>query len=335
MLSAREVKEKAAEVGFCACGLAPAGPLSAERAGELRAWLAEGNHGEMKYLERNLEMRLNPQLLVEGARTVVSVAANYFPGNLKELAAVEPGGWKLARYAYGTDYHMVVKRMLGELMGRLGLQEGESGRCFTDTAPVDEKYWAQQCGLGWRGRNGQIILPEFGSYVFLGELILREEADEYDSVATNRCGSCRRCVEACPGNALLGDGTMDARSCLSYLTIEYRGALPEGTGGKMGDCLYGCDRCSEVCPWNGHAVATKIGEFAPRAELLAMRPEDWLSLTEEEYRKLFRKSAVKRAKFEGLRRNIAALSSGATREGVEEKRAYLYSEGEVRSEEKG
>lgn len=311
----------AQEVGFCACGLAPAGPLSKERAGEVSAWLQEGNHGEMAYLERGLEMRLNPQKLVEGAKTVVSVAANYFPGNLRELDAEERGCWKLARYALGKDYHLVVKKMLRELMGLLGLEEGASGRCFVDTAPVDEKYWAQRCGVGWRGRNGQIIVRGVGSYVFLGELILREEADEYDREEKGGCGSCQKCVEACPGHALKGDGTMDARRCLSYLTIEHRGELPPGTGQKMGNCVYGCDRCAEVCPWNGHALPTKIEDFAPRKELLAMGRADYLGLTLEEYRRKFRESAVKRAKFEGLLRNVTAIARAEEAEAGEKKKS--------------
>jgi len=301
LLQAAEVKHKAREVGFTACGLAQAVPVSAERAAEYLRWIGGNYNGEMDYLARNVEKRLDPRKLVDGARTVVSVAVNYNPGRVGEA-------WRLARYAYGTDYHEVVRGMLRELMQRLGLQEHTDGRPFVDTAPVDEKYWAQQAGLGWRGRNSQLIIPRHGSYFFLGELILTCDADHYDSPMSNHCGACHRCLDACPAQALKGDGTMDARRCLSYLTIERRGELPETAQEQMGTCFYGCDRCAEVCPWNVRfASPTDIKDFQPREALLQMQPADWQQLTPEKYRKLFSHSAVKRAKFEGLKRNITAV----------------------------
>lgn len=313
MISSGQLKQKAREAGFSACGLAPAAPLSAERAEELRRWLQEGCHGEMDYLARNVEKRLDPRLLVEGAKTVVSLAVNYYPGDFKEGGSVEENGknaWRLARYAYGADYHDVVRRMLRRLMRELGLEEGRDGRPFVDTAPIDEKYWAQQAGLGWRGCHAQLIIPSAGSYFFLGELVLTAEADHYDTPMPDRCGRCRACVDACPMQALRGDGTMDARRCLSYLTIEQRGALPAEAAAKLSPCFYGCDRCAEVCPWNlRFARATGIEELRPRQPLLEMTPADWRALTEEQYRRLFKGSAVKRAKFEGLQRNIKALDA--------------------------
>ena len=311
MLSAATLKEQAARLGFSACGIAPAEPVAAWRAEELKAWLAEGCYGEMDYLARNVDKKLDPRLLVEGARSVVSLAVNYYPGSDGfDLTTEEngPNAWHLARYAYGTDYHDVVKQMLRELLAALGLEEGSDGRCFVDTAPVDEKYWAVRCGLGWRGRNTQLIIPNAGSFFFLGELILTHECDVYDEPQRNRCGTCHACMDACPTQALRGDGTMDARKCLSYLTIEYRGDLPEEAKAKMSPCFYGCDRCAEVCPWNRkYARRTDVTLLQPREAILAMKPDDWKSLTREKYQELFRKSAVKRAKFEGLTRNLSAL----------------------------
>lgn len=326
MISAEIVKQCAAELGFSACGLTPAAPISVERQTEYRAWLAEGCHADMDYLARNMDKRFDPRLLVEGARTIVSVAVNYYPGNWEEVMKnfgftddngktedndYTPNAWKLARYAYGTDYHEVVKDMLRQLLAALGLQEGVDGRCFADTAPVDEKYWAVQCGLGWRGRNSQLIIPGAGSYFFLGELILTQEADRYDRPAPNRCGlHCGACLAACPTKALRGDGTLDARRCLSYLTIEHRGPIPAEVADKLSPCIYGCDRCAEVCPWNrSYATPTTIEALQPRRALLAMTPQGWRKLTVEQYRQLFRKSAVKRAKFEGLTRNIRAVDA--------------------------
>ncbi len=266
----------------------------------------------MEYLSRNVEKKLNPTLLVEGARTVVSVAVNYFTKDTAESGKThdetDKNGWCIARYARGTDYHEVVKQMLRRMLSELHLEEGSDGRCFVDTAPVDEKYWAQQCGLGWRGRNSQLIIPQAGSFFFLGELILTHEADRYDTPALSHCGTCHACLDACPTHALLGDGTLDARRCLSYLTIEHRGELPADCGDKMGDCFYGCDRCAEACPWNARfSTDTEIEDLKPREAILCMERSDWETLTVEKYQALFRKSAVKRAKFEGLKRNIDAI----------------------------
>lgn len=297
ILSSLQVKTEAARLGFSACGLAPAAPLPKERAAALHRWLAAGMHGEMSYLERHAALRLDPTLLVPGARTVVSVALNYYP------AATPPeGGFRLARYALGLDYHDVMRRRLRALLTAIGAES--DGRPCCDTTPVDEHYWAVRCGLGWQGRNGQLIIPGAGSYFFLGELLLTLPADRYDEPSAPRCGTCSRCVKACPGGALNGDGTMDARRCLSYLTIEQRGPLPSGTGRLMGRCFYGCDRCSETCPWNRFARPTDVEAFAPRPGLLDMTDEAWLRLSPEEYRTLFKGSAVKRAKYEGLMRNI-------------------------------
>lgn len=302
-ISYDDIKRCALALGFDRIGLARAERVSARREAELRKWLCEGCHGEMEYLARNVDKRLDPRLLVEGARTVVSVAVNYNPGDV----VCGDGRWHLARYAYGTDYHEVVKAMLRQLLAALGLSEGDDGRAFVDTAPVDEKYWAWRAGLGWRGRNSQLILPGAGSYFFLGELILTHEADRYDVPAPNHCGACRACVDACPMHALKGDGTMDARRCLSYLTIENRGEIPTEAAAGISPCIYGCDRCAEVCPWNRRfASPTAVKALMPRPSILEMENDDWRRLTPEHYRTLFTHSAVKRAKYEGLMRNIRA-----------------------------
>lgn len=306
ILSAEQIKAEAQRLGFSACGLSVAAPVDEEHAERLRRWVSEGKNGEMDYLERHLELRLNPCLLVEGARTIVSVALNYYTD-----AQLSPHGYQFARYAMGRDYHDVVRERLRQLMSALGLKEHEDGRVFCDTAPLDERYWAVRSGLGWCGRSGQLIIPGAGTYFFLGELVLTRAADHYDAPQPSHCGTCRRCVEACPTGALLGDGTLDARRCLSYLTIEHRGALPSGTGEKMGHCVYGCDRCAEACPWNRFARPTAVADFQPNEALRRMTTDDWAALTPEQYRVLFKGSAVKRAKFDGLLRNIRAIDGEA------------------------
>lgn len=311
-LSSDFIKAEARRLGFFACGLSAAAPIDEQRAQRRERWLAGGCHAEMSYLERNEEKRRDPRLLVEGVQTIVSVTMNYYTF----VRDTEHGGERyipIARYARGKDYHDVMKRRLHELLHVLIEKYGEQSlagsRAFVDTAPVDERYWAWRSGLGWIGKNTQLIIPGAGSYFFLGELLLTLPADNHDSPVKNRCGSCRRCLKACPTQALSEEGGLDARRCLSYLTIEYRGEqLPEGTGRKMGKMFYGCDACSDCCPWNRLARPTDEPDFQPSEELLRMTFEDWRTLTLEQYRALFKGSAVKRAKYEGLKRNIAALS---------------------------
>ena len=301
ILSSLQVKTEAARLGFSACGLAPAAPLPKERAAALHRWLAAGMHGEMSYLERHATLRLDPTLLVPGARTVVSVALNYYP------AATPPeGGFRLARYALGLDYHDVVRQRLRALLAAIGAEN--DGRPCCDTAPVDEHYWAVRCGLGWQGRNGQLIIPGAGSYFFLGELLLTLPADRYDEPSAPRCGTCSRCVKACPGGALNGDGTMDARRCLSYLTIENRGEIPPREARLLGNRLYGCDTCQQVCPWNRFAIPATEPDFQPSEALLQLQKEDLKMFTKDDYNRIFAKSAVKRAKYEGLIRTIKHLN---------------------------
>ncbi len=301
VLHSETIKAEAKCLGFSACGIARADAIDETHSLRYKQWLEAGCHGEMDYLARGLDMRLDPRLLVEGARSIVSVAMNYFP---KQELPEE--GYTFARYAYGKDYHDVMRERLRELMRALALTEFVDGRPFCDTAPIDERYWAVRAGLGWTGRSGQLILPQAGTYFFLGELVLTHEADAYDSPMPNRCGNCNKCVEACPTGALRGNGTLDARKCLSYLTIENKGDIPGEYAEKMGNCIYGCDRCSEACPWNRFSRPTSEEAFAATADFLNMQPCDWQSLSEEQYRHLFKGSAVKRAKYTGLLRNIEA-----------------------------
>jgi epoxyqueuosine reductase len=305
-----QIKAEALRLGFDACGLSPAAAVEEATAAPFRAWLAEGCQGEMHYLENFLEKRLDPRLLMEGAQTVLSVVLNYYPG--QQLAEE---GYQFAWYAYGKDYHEVVKGKLQQLLTFIrSLVPEAEGRAFCDTAPLLERYWAAQAGLGWIGKNNLLIRPQ-GSTFFLGELLLNIELT-YDRPLPNRCGTCTRCIEACPTQAL-SPHHLEASRCLSYLTIEHRGALPEGTGKAMGTCIYGCDRCQGACPWNQRAVPTQEPLLQPSPEFLAMTPADWHTLSVEQYRALFKGSAVKRAKFEGLRRNIEEVERGT--EEVEKK----------------
>ncbi len=298
MVSSVRVKEEALRLGFCRCGLAKAERVSPEAEREYMAWLHNGGHASMDYLERNIERRLDPRLLAEGVKTIVSVALSYAPSdNFAE------GELKLASYALGQDYHDVVKTRLTQLAQSLGIEEY---RVFCDSAPILERYWAERSGIGWIGKNRQLIIPHAGNMFFLGELFIMEEADEYDSQCESRCGSCHECIDACPMSCLGGEH-FDAFRCLSYQTIENRGEISEEAKRQLGDMFYGCDRCTKVCPWNRFAVPSNVAEFSPKAELMAMKRDDWRSLSVEDYRRLFKGSAVKRAKYEGLRRNIDAV----------------------------
>lgn len=297
--SAETVKTRAREAGFSACGIAPAEKVAPWRVAQVRKWLDDGCNGTMSYLSRHFEMRADPDLLVPGVKSIICVALNYFPASSPQ----EPT-YHFARYAYGQDYHEVVRSKLRQLQELLGL----TGRAFCDTAPVDERYWAWRSGLGWLGRNTQLIVPHAGSYFFLGELMVMEESDEYDGPMSSRCGTCRACIDACPVRALSADDGLDARRCLSYLTIESREELPAEAARQMGHCVYGCDRCAEACPWNCFAQPTHESALQPREAFLRMTVADWQQLTREKYQQLFKGSAVKRVKYEGLVRNIRAVA---------------------------
>lgn len=308
ILSAQQIKAEATRLGFYRCGLAPAEPVDETCADCYREWLARGAHAGMHYLEHHADKRFSPQALVPGARTIVSVALNYYPD-----IHLPADSLQLAWYAYGQDYHDVMKARLQALMQAIRRQlppataDRLEGRCFCDTAPVPERYWAWRCGLGWTGKNGQLIIPRAGSTFFLGELFLTLPADCYDEPIPSLCGSCTRCIDACPTGALQPEHPLDARRCLSYLTIENRGNIPLWAAERMGTCFYGCDRCQAACPQLRFVRPTTEEVFRPSEALLQMTPADWYALTEEQYRKLFKGSAVKRAKYSGLMRNLKAL----------------------------
>lgn len=305
MLSYHSIQAEAKRLGFTAFGCAPAEPLQEWRMAQWRDYLASGRHAGMAYLQNYLEKRFDPRLLVEGAQTVVSVALNYYPGD------VAFSGYRFARYAVGRDYHDVMREKLTALLHFIEQQtEGQvSGRVFCDTAPVDEHYWAWRCGLGWLGRNTQLTIPGLGSYVFLGELILTAPVDHVDEPITSRCGSCNRCIDACPMQALSPDRGLDATRCLSYLTIEHRGDFPESLQPlPLGDCIYGCDRCIEACPHNKFAQPTSEPDFLPKSTITQRSHSEWHTLTQEAFSQVFKGSAVKRAKHAGLMRNIKAIS---------------------------
>lgn len=309
-----QIKAEALALGFSACGVSRAGHVSATEEAKLRRWLKADGYADMQYMVNNLDKRLDPRLLMDGLRSIVSVAMNYTPAS-----RMPKGELQFAAYALGQDYHDIMKARLHALAARLGVSHY---RAFCDSAPVLERYWAVQAGLGWVGRNHQLIIPRAGSMFFLGELFIDFDV-EYDSPMPPRCGSCHACIDACPTHALhLGNTTGDedffnAALCLSYQTIENRGELSPDVVSKMGDTVYGCDRCQTACPWNRFATPTSEPLLQPRSELLSMTRDRWSRLTVDEYRSLFKGSAVKRAKYEGLMRNIRAIESLKKEEGRE------------------
>lgn len=301
LLPSEQIKAEALRLGFSACGLAPAEAVDEETSHAFRQWLADGCQGEMAYMQNYEDKRLDPRLLVEDAHTVISVALNYYP-----KVKLPADGYQIAWYAYGKDYHDVMKAKLHTLLKFIEDEYGATGRAFCDTAPVLERYWAWRAGLGWIGKNTQLILPHAGSSFFLGEIIIDKCADLYDTPLENHCGTCTRCLNACPTKALEAPFRLNSAKCLSYLTIEYRGELSPDTGQKMGKTIYGCDECQRACPYTRFASPSLLPEFQPSSALLSMQKEDWHALTEEQYRALFKGSAVKRAKYQGLLRNIKA-----------------------------
>lgn len=299
-----KIKAEAKSLGFFACGIAEARPVDAATAAAYRQWIADGRHATMHYLADNIDKRLDPRLLMDGVRSIVSVALSYAPAQ-----RITDDQYQIACYAYGKDYHDVMKRKLHALAARCGIT---AYRAFCDTAPVLERYWAEQAGLGWIGRNRQLIIPHAGSQFFLGELFLTEEL-EYDTPATSRCGTCHACIDVCPTQYLTPNSLLQTPySCLSYLTIEHRGAFTDSERKAIASqpepkYIYGCDRCQQVCPWNRFATPTEEPDFQPSAALLSMTKEVWRTLTEDQYCQLFKGSAVKRAKYDGLVRNIHAV----------------------------
>ena len=304
MLS-RWIIAEAEQLGFDACGIAQATALEEESA-NMEQWLEARHEGEMGYLTRNKEKRYDPRLLVEGTKSIVTVLYNYYP---KQRLA-EADNFKIAKYAYGTDYHDVLKRKMRQLLERIETQTGrlENVRAFVDSAPVLDRAWAVRCGLGFIGKNTTLIHPKKGSFFFIGHLFLPIALETTGQPLPNRCGRCTKCLDACPTGALESPFHIDARKCISYLTIEYKGDLTGQDPTKFKDWIYGCDICQDVCPYNRFSLPNTEPEFQPSEKLLSMRKTDWKNLNQADFGALFKHSAMKRAGYEGLKRNIEFIS---------------------------
>jgi epoxyqueuosine reductase len=307
----QQIKQKALEIGFHKIGIVRAEPLKNERL-HLEEWLAGNFHGEMQWMEREPDKRADPQILFPGAKSVVVVALNYFTPHEHETD--ETRG-KISRYAWGDDYHDVLKEKLRELFAFIkSIDEATEGKICVDTAPMMDKAWAVRAGLGWIGKHSNLITKEYGSWVFLGEIILNLELDYDAQIVEDHCGSCTRCLDACPTDAIVAPYLVDSRACLSYATIELRSPeLPPETTENLSGWLYGCDICQDVCPWNRFEKPTEESRFEPRQEETSIDLEKILSFSHEEYAGRFRKSAMKRAKISGLQRNARALLKNETK----------------------
>ncbi len=297
------IKAEALRLGFMACGISKAEFLE-EEAPRLENWLNNNHHGEMSYMANHFDKRLDPRLLVEGAKSVISLTLNYFT----EDKQFDPAAPKISKYAYGTDYHAVIKEKLKELLAFINDHIGEvAGRCFVDSAPVMDKAWAQKSGLGWRGKNTNLISKENGSFFFLAELIIDLELDYDTPFAADHCGSCTRCIDACPTEAIIAPYVVDGSKCISYLTIELKNEIPDEFKGRMENWMFGCDICQDVCPWNRFATPHQEAAFKPDLMLLHLNKAELIEMTDEVFKKVFKGSAVKRTKFIGLKRNIDFL----------------------------
>lgn len=304
MNSEERIKAEALCLGFSAVGIARAEPVRKEYLDGVIQWLSEGKHGEMSYLERNMELRQDPRLLVPGTQSLVMVAMNYRASVRQPLSLPQ-----FATYAYGRDYHRVIKKRLDQLLQfiRQEIDPHAEGRSFADSAPIFEQYWAEEAGLGWRGKHGLVIIPGIGSYHLMGVLLL-STALKSDVPIASRCGKCMRCIEACPTEALYAPYRMDARRCISYLTIEQKGEISLELASKMGNRVYGCDACQQVCPWNKlWDIPTSEPDFAIREILTTLTAEQIETMTEREFDTWFAGSAIKRAGLVGLQRNVRAL----------------------------
>lgn len=297
------IKDEARRLGFMFCGIAKAEFLEDE-APRLEEWLQKGYHGKMSYMENYFDKRLDPRKLVEGARSVISLGLNYFT----DQPQADPLAPRLSKYAYGRDYHHVIKDKLKELLTSISDRVGQvSGRAFVDSAPVLDRAWAKRSGLGWVGKNANLINKNSGSFFFLAELIIDLEL-EYDlPAAKDYCGTCTRCLDACPTQAIVSPGVVDGSRCISYLTIELKEELPAEFKGQMDNWMFGCDVCQDVCPWNRFSRPHQEPDFEPHPDLLQLKKEDWDEITEEVFQKVFKGSAVKRTKYSGLTRNIRFL----------------------------
>ncbi|VAV85613.1 Epoxyqueuosine reductase [hydrothermal vent metagenome] len=295
------IKTEAKRLGFLSCGISEATFLE-EEAPRLENWLNQNMHGEMQYMENHFDKRLDPTKLVEGSKSVISLLLNYYPENQQTQ-----NSYKLSKYAYGTDYHFVIKDKLKSLLSFIQDEIGEVyGRAFVDSAPVLDKAWAAKSGLGWIGKHSNLLTEQVGSFYFIAELIIDLDL-EYDTPTTDHCGSCTACIDACPTQAIVEPYVVDGSKCISYFTIELKEQIPNTVKGQFDDWMFGCDICQDVCPWNRFSKSHNEPLFNPHPELLSMIKKDWEEITQEVFSKVFQKSAVKRTKFSGLSRNIKFL----------------------------
>jgi epoxyqueuosine reductase len=296
------LKAKAQELGFTSVGVSKARELT-EEAPRLETWLRNGMHGDMAYMEGNFDKRIDPRTLLPGTKSVISLLFNHH----NPARPTDPEAPRISQYAYGEDYHFVLKWKLKELLKWMRAEWGEvQGRVYVDSAPILERAWAERSGLGWIGKHSLLLNKNHGSYFFLAEMLLDVELAP-DAPVTDHCGTCTRCIDACPTDAIIKPYVVDGSKCISYFTIELRGAIPEPVSGRMENWMFGCDICQEVCPWNRHATPTVEPRFAPHPRLLDMTKSDWEDLTEAVFRDVFKDSAVKRAGLAGLKRNVAFL----------------------------
>lgn len=298
----RYIREAALAHGFDHCGIARAQPLD-EDARRLEQWLRQGMHGGMKYMENHFDLRVDPTRLVPGAKSVITLLKNYYP------SASLPGDARISKYAYGQDYHEVIRARLNAMLQDTQQKIGNfSGRGFVDSAPVLERSWAQRSGLGWIGRNGNLINKSAGSFFFIATLITDLELQYDDPLAKDFCGSCTRCIDACPTEAILPDKTINGSQCISYFTIELKEEMiPDEMKGKFDNWMFGCDTCQDVCPWNRFSQPHQEMAFEPLPELLNLGTREWEELSEESFRKIFRNSPIRRSKFRGIQRNLKFL----------------------------
>jgi epoxyqueuosine reductase len=298
-----KIKLAAQKLGFLSCGISKADFLEDE-APRLEQWLSQGHNGSMYYMERNFDKRLDPRILVPGAKSIVSLLLNYHT----DQKQIDPEAPKISSYAYGVDYHSVIKKKLKKMMKIIHREIGEvNGRVFVDSAPVMDKAWAAKSGLGWVGKNTNLISKKVGSFFFIAELILDLEL-EYDLPVADHCGSCTACIDACPTEALIKPYQIDGSKCISYLTIELKESIPSEFQGKMDNWAFGCDVCQTVCPWNRFSTPNDESAFKPQSDLLSLSKKEWEEMTESVFNTVFKNSAVKRTKFNGLKRNIKFLS---------------------------
>lgn len=295
------IKTEAKRLGFLSCGISKAGFLEQE-APRLEDWLKKNRNGQMAYMENHFDKRLDPTLLVDDAKSVVSLLLNYYPTDFQNA-----NSYKISKYAYGQDYHFVIKEKLKELLYSIQQNIGEvSGRAFVDSAPILDKAWASKSGLGWIGKNSNLLSQKVGSFYFIAELIIDLDL-EYDQATTDHCGSCTACIDACPTDAIVSPYIIDGSKCISYFTIELKDSIPNEMKGKFNDWAFGCDICQDVCPWNRFSKPHNEPLLNSNSDLLAMSKRDWIELSEETFKLIFKNSPLKRAKYQGVKKNISFL----------------------------